>query len=406
MKTFKLLIALTLVLLFTASTYAQEASGTYFNNVREQANKLSANMQDSEALKVAEKGLKVAETTYGPEHPDVVKYLELLADLSDMAGKRKSWENYFKNRANDDQTLSLLAQSTSLYKRALAIMEKHHGTGDPKVVNSLIKLAKNYSGQHKYDQADPIYKRALAIMEKHYGPDHPEVVSPLMFLGVMYVDQKKYDQAELIYKRALSIMEKNYGTVHPKMEWDLLRISGSYDRMGKKEEATKLKERARISKLGGSHFIRAQQLEKEGKYLGALIELGECLKILEDRHYLQSEGRIEIRRAMAQILKKMPVAPALPEEARKHAIRAEELVKMGKFYDAAKEYEDAIKIAPYIPLLYYNLALVYAETGWTGSGVAVGWMKAYLDLVPDAPDARAGQDKIYKWELMREKGGK
>jgi len=27
-------------------------------------------------------------------------------------------------------------------------------------------------------------------------------------------------------------------------------------------------------------------------------------------------------------------------------------------------------------------------------------MKKYLILYPDAPDARAAQDKIYEWELM------
>jgi hypothetical protein len=30
-------------------------------------------------------------------------------------------------------------------------------------------------------------------------------------------------------------------------------------------------------------------------------------------------------------------------------------------------------------------------------------MKAYLELYPDAPDARAAKDEIYRWEIQMEK---
>jgi len=31
---------------------------------------------------------------------------------------------------------------------------------------------------------------------------------------------------------------------------------------------------------------------------------------------------------------------------------------------------------------------------------AIDYMKKYLLLVPDAPDARSAQDKVYEWEAM------
>ncbi|MGQ9693930.1 MAG: hypothetical protein ACUVWV_04215 [Thermodesulfobacteriota bacterium] len=34
---------------------------------------------------------------------------------------------------------------------------------------------------------------------------------------------------------------------------------------------------------------------------------------------------------------------------------------------------------------------------------AIGNLQIYLELSPDAPDARAAKDEIYKWEYLLEK---
>ena len=43
--------------------------------------------------------------------------------------------------------------------------------------------------------------------------------------------------------------------------------------------------------------------------------------------------------------------------------------------------------------------MLLAEIGEYGTAVAA--MKRYVALAPDAPDARAAQDQIYKWELRK-----
>lgn len=50
------------------------------------------------------------------------------------------------------------------------------------------------------------------------------------------------------------------------------------------------------------------------------------------------------------------------------------------------------------PEAYFNLALLSAQM--QRFKPAIAYMKQYLLLAPDAKDARAGQDKIYEWELM------
>ncbi|MGQ0544312.1 MAG: tetratricopeptide repeat protein [Betaproteobacteria bacterium] len=88
--------------------------------------------------------------------------------------------------------------------------------------------------------------------------------------------------------------------------------------------------------------------------------------------------------------------PPLPEEARRFRVRAESAVSEKRFEDAADGYEEALRAAPWWPEGRFNRALVLAELGRYTE--AAREMKKYLALVPDAPNARAAQDKIYEWE--------
>lgn len=142
----------------------------------------------------------------------------------------------------------------------------------------------------------------------------------------------------------------------------------------------------------------AKSLEAKGQYRDALKEYAEAIKLADDR------DAKEIRAQIAAIVKKNPYLSQIPEEARKYALRGEVLLKDGKFEEALKEYKEAIKYAPYIALLYRTTALVYGELKEYAQ--AINYMNIYLDLMPDAPDARAVKDQIYKWEFMMEKGGK
>lgn len=71
------------------------------------------------------------------------------------------------------------------------------------------------------------------------------------------------------------------------------------------------------------------------------------------------------------------------------------------FDDAADFYATALKIAQWWPVGHFNRALVLGEAG--EYEMAKREMNYYLQLVPDAPNARAVQDKIYDWERLEAK---
>lgn len=85
------------------------------------------------------------------------------------------------------------------------------------------------------------------------------------------------------------------------------------------------------------------------------------------------------------------------ETLRRVQVQVESAIKTHNTIAAATLYRDALRNAPGWPDGHFNLALLYGELEFYAE--AVNAMKKYLYLVPNAPDARAAQDKIYEWEL-------
>jgi len=88
--------------------------------------------------------------------------------------------------------------------------------------------------------------------------------------------------------------------------------------------------------------------------------------------------------------------PVLSEEARMFKVQAARAVKDQNLWEAAKKFRQALEIAPWWPEGHYNLALISAELGLFK--YATQSMERYLQLAPDASDARAARDKIYEWK--------
>jgi tetratricopeptide (TPR) repeat protein len=100
--------------------------------------------------------------------------------------------------------------------------------------------------------------------------------------------------------------------------------------------------------------------------------------------------------AVARSYRAEAVKPELPESARRWRVQAESAVRAQRFDEAADLFDAALLEAPWWPEGHFNRALVLGEAGDPAG--AITEMRRYLALVPEAPDARAAQDKIYEWE--------
>ena len=143
---------------------------------------------------------------------------------------------------------------------------------------------------------------------------------------------------------------------------------------------------------------RARADEAAGRAADALRGYGTAILVSDDA------TAALIRQRAAILLKSDPAAAELPEEARKLALRGDVLIKEGSFAEALAEYRSALRIAPLNPQLHFNTGLIHGQL--KGYQAAIRSMTVYLQLAPDAPNARAAKDEIYKWEFMLEKEGK
>ena len=97
------------------------------------------------------------------------------------------------------------------------------------------------------------------------------------------------------------------------------------------------------------------------------------------------------------------VDPNINEAVRQHKVAAESAVKGKRLWDAAGEFTQCLSIAPWWPQGNFNMALVYGEL--RAYPLAMRYMQRYLELAPDAANARAAQDKIYEWSAEQSSGG-
>lgn len=97
----------------------------------------------------------------------------------------------------------------------------------------------------------------------------------------------------------------------------------------------------------------------------------------------------ELRKSIIKTALKLKPAPAIPQEAEDAAGRAAYIFKIAKsdddFLNTAKEYLNAVELAPWVANYYYNLCTVLEKTPYTPQ--ALHACKLYLDAAPNAADA-------------------
>lgn len=99
--------------------------------------------------------------------------------------------------------------------------------------------------------------------------------------------------------------------------------------------------------------------------------------------------------ALSAAYREDPAAYVMSEETRALKVQAEAGVHEKNNFAAVQRFREALSLSPWWPQGRFNLALIYSELNLYH--LATIEMEKYLKLAPDAPNARAAQDKIYAW---------
>ena len=112
-----------------------------------------------------------------------------------------------------------------------------------------------------------------------------------------------------------------------------------------------------------------------------------------------------LREKIIKHVQAMRPAPGVSMEAEKFEGRAEFAIKSAKteadFLDAAKEYEKALLIAPWVPAYYFNQGIAFEKAG--KSKEAKQSFEFYVLAAPNAQDAREVRKRIAGLEYAIEK---
>ncbi|MGB8887357.1 MAG: hypothetical protein WCC87_11580 [Candidatus Korobacteraceae bacterium] len=92
--------------------------------------------------------------------------------------------------------------------------------------------------------------------------------------------------------------------------------------------------------------------------------------------------------------------PALSDEVIKKRLLAEDAMEHKNLQTAVTYYEAGVALDPTWAQGWYNAGLLYAEQ--QDYFDAAFYMKHYLILLPDAPDAAAAKEKLLLWEAKEE----
>lgn len=305
------------------------------------------------SLKLAKRGLELAENALGPDHSEVADFASNLGlalfDNDDLDGAAK-----YTQRALDIKETSLggehpdvaavacnlalifqaqgnLAGASDLAGRALQIDEKILGPNHPDVAKDANNLGQILRAKGDLEGAIKLARRALQIEETVFGPDHPNAAITAGNLGQILKEKGDYKGAERQARRSIQIMENIFGDTDPRVGTAAGNLGMILKDIGNVEEALKYVERA---------------LEIDEKIFGpashsVAIDLGNLALVLQANHNL--DGAIKSAERALEIDKK-EVGPDHPFIANRAGSLGSLLKEKGDLGGARGFIEQAIQI--------------------------------------------------------------
>ncbi len=108
---------------------------------------------------------------------------------------------------------------------------------------------------------------------------------------------------------------------------------------------------------------------------------------------------------MSSVIRSGFTPPASSETSRKLAIKAQVIAQEKAYQEAVDIYTQAINESPWVANLYYDHALLMAEIAQKSDdfNAAIVEMKRFILLSTNALEIREAQDRIYQWEVKRDR---
>ena len=247
---------------------------------------------------------------YGPEHSFTFQALDDLANACFNGGKA--------------------TQAAQLLEELIDIKTNLYGISDPSTLLSKSNLAIVRAGQGRYHEAQLLYSFVVSERRKLLPPDHLELAMSLHNLGAIYADRGLSKEASEHFQRALTIRRQKLGPRHPQTLTTLGSLGVVLTSQDEFDDAEAYLQQALESSeklLGSWHPITVKTREGMGILYGlkGMHEASEA--------YLQEAWSISAAERGFEHPDSLSLAHNLGLC----------LQKQGRFVDAEKVYEHALK---------------------------------------------------------------
>lgn len=178
----------------------------------------------SEAIRIFEKAINVAQDKFGYYHENTARALS--------------------NLSVTYQTMKMYKEAYEIEKQILDVHKEIKGERSNQVANDLRTIANLYKKAKMYEEAEDFYKKAIDIKEEIFGSG-TTTYNIEADLANLYIKQNKYSQADNLYKR-MQKKEKESAPCKPKFLAHILELREKLYRLIKQyDKANEFSNRAR-----------------------------------------------------------------------------------------------------------------------------------------------------------------
>jgi tetratricopeptide (TPR) repeat protein len=262
--------------------------------------------RDAEVLKLAETSAAGLERTLGPDDPDTLAALQILAVVYRDLGKDSEAIALFE-RIRDAQIgklgpdhidtlitlqhlalaykdLGKLRDAIALFERVRDVQIARLGPDHPHTLVTLNNLAEAYGAVGQVHEAIALYERIRDAWIARLGPDHTNTLTMLNNLAEAYLAAGKLPDAIALFERVKGAQTARLGPDHPDTLTTLNNLALAYEKTGKLRDAIALFERVKdawITQLGPDHPKTLTTLNNLAGAYTAGGRLGEGIALYE-----------------------------------------------------------------------------------------------------------------------------
>ncbi len=211
------------------------------------------------ALEYINKAIEIREKLFDHNHLDIATSYNNLAlvliELGDFNEALKAQllaleiqEQILNHNHHDIATslnnLSLIYRGLGEYENALQtqlnaikIREEIFNPLHPSIANSYNNLATVYMDMKEFQKALPAQLKAIEIQEKIMKADHPDLAQSYNNLAMIYQGLTEYEKALPVQLKAIEIYKKELGVNHPNVATCYSNLSVIYKNLGEPEES-------------------------------------------------------------------------------------------------------------------------------------------------------------------------